>query len=136
MHHRTGLLAVRVPCPCLHPVEITVGICGLDVMTSAAALYATVLDHERRFPLLSVRLIEPSETIIANNPELKVEQTVDGEMVFMSPTEISSYFKKSLKSSAGSGSCQRLCGASRGIRREVRSRRRCHRPRGIEPSRA
>ncbi len=65
-------------------------------MTSDAALDATVLDHERKFPLLSVRLIEPSETIIANNPELNVEQTVDGGMVCMSPTEISSYVKNRL----------------------------------------
>ena len=55
-------------------------------MTAAVARYEPVLDHERGFPLLSVRLIEPIETIIANNPELKVEQTADGEMVFMSPT--------------------------------------------------
>ncbi len=55
-------------------------------MTSAVALDEPVVDNDRGFPLLSVRLIEPIETIIANNPELKVEQTADGEMVFMSPT--------------------------------------------------
>ena len=55
-------------------------------MTSAVALYEPVVDDDRGFPLISVRLSEPVETIIANNPELKVEQTADGEMVFMSPT--------------------------------------------------
>ena len=55
-------------------------------MTSAVGLYEPVVNDERGFPLLSVRLIEPIETIIANNPELKVEQTADGETVFMSPT--------------------------------------------------
>ena len=55
-------------------------------MTSAVALYEPVVNDDRGFPLLSVRLIEPVETIIANNPELKVERTADGETVFMSPT--------------------------------------------------
>ena len=55
-------------------------------MTSAVALYEPLVDNDRGFPLLSVRLSEPVETIIANNPELKVERTADGETVFMSPT--------------------------------------------------
>ncbi len=55
-------------------------------MTSAVALNERVVNDDRGFPLLSVRLSEPVETIIANNPELKVEQTADGETVFMSPT--------------------------------------------------
>ena len=55
-------------------------------MTSAVALYEALVDNDRGFPLLSVRLSEPVETIIANNPELKVERTADGETVFMSPT--------------------------------------------------
>ena len=55
-------------------------------MTSAVALYEPLVDNDRGFPLLSVRLSEPVETIIANNPELKIERTADGETVFMSPT--------------------------------------------------
>jgi len=55
-------------------------------MTSVVVLYEPVADGDHGFPLLSVRLGEPVETIIANNPELKVEQTADGETVFTSPT--------------------------------------------------
>ena len=55
-------------------------------MTSAVALYEPVVADDRGFPRLSVRRSESIETIIANNPELNVEQTADGEMVFMSPT--------------------------------------------------
>jgi len=33
-----------------------------------------------------VRLSEPFEEIVANNPEWKMERTADGEIVFMSPT--------------------------------------------------
>ena len=55
-------------------------------MTSAVALYEPVVADDRGFPRLSVRRSESIEAIIANNPELKVEQTADGETVFMSPT--------------------------------------------------
>jgi Uma2 family endonuclease len=67
-------------------VKIVGWIYGFHVMTNAVALPEPLVDDDRGFPLFSVRLSEPVETIIANNPELKVEQTADGEMVFMSPT--------------------------------------------------
>jgi len=37
-------------------------------------------------PLMGVRLSDPFEEIVAKNPELKIEQNANGEIVFMSPT--------------------------------------------------
>jgi|GEM_PF-236245 len=62
------------------------GIHGFSAMTSAATLQEPDVLEDQGFPPVRVRLNEPFETIVANNPELKVERTAEGETVFMSPT--------------------------------------------------
>lgn len=55
-------------------------------MSPASALPEAHVSDVRGVPPIHVRLNDSIETIIANNPELKVERTADGEIVFMSPT--------------------------------------------------
>ena len=44
-------------------------------------------------PLMGVRLSDSFEEIVAKNPELKIEQNANGEIVFMSPTGGESGYK-------------------------------------------
>jgi len=44
-------------------------------------------------PLIGVRLSDSFEEIVAKNPELKIEQNANGEIVFMSPTGGESGYK-------------------------------------------
>lgn len=55
-------------------------------MISATTLPEPELLDDPGFRPVSLRLSEPFEAIVANNPEWKVERTAEGETVFMSPT--------------------------------------------------
>ncbi len=55
-------------------------------MSTVFTLPEPLATEDRGVPPIHVRLNDSIETIIANNPELKVERTADGEIVFMSPT--------------------------------------------------
>lgn len=55
-------------------------------MASVSELNNPVTDDDHGFAPMIVRLNDPFDAIVANNPDLKIEQTADGEIVFMSPT--------------------------------------------------
>lgn len=54
-------------------------------MITATKLQDAEIDDEGIRPVV-LRLHEPIETIVANNPDWKVERTAEGETIFMSPT--------------------------------------------------
>lgn len=45
-----------------------------------------VVEHSWGMPLTGIRLTVSIEELLAMNPELKIEQNANGEIVFMSPT--------------------------------------------------
>ncbi len=55
-------------------------------MAAVAIIKEPWTDDGLGLPLISVRLRDSFNRIVANNPELKIESTADGEIVFMSPT--------------------------------------------------
>jgi Uma2 family endonuclease len=66
-----------------------------SVMSTASMLPEPLFTDDRGIPPIHVRLNDSIETIIANNPALKIERTADGEIVFMSPTGGSSGIRNS-----------------------------------------
>lgn len=55
-------------------------------MITATSVQESEVHDDRGIRPVKLRLKESIESIIANNPEWKVERTADGEMIFMSPT--------------------------------------------------
>ena len=55
-------------------------------MITARTLHEPNVSDDRGVRPVCVRLSEPFEEIVANNPEWKMERTSEGEIVFMSPT--------------------------------------------------
>ena len=55
-------------------------------MSTITAARPQRLDDVVAFPPAVLRLTESFDEVVANNPDLRIEQTVDGEVVIMSPT--------------------------------------------------
>lgn len=55
-------------------------------MAVASLLNEPLTDDDFGLPLISVRLRDSFDRIVANNPELRIESTANGEIVFMAPT--------------------------------------------------
>jgi Uma2 family endonuclease len=76
-------------------LSIVLMIHGTSSMISATVLQESKVQDERGLRPVRLRLSEPFESIIANNPEWKVERTADGDTIFMSPTGGETGFRNS-----------------------------------------